>query len=112
MSFLIQGGTWPGFIVAAFPELTHQKDNLGLLLKSLVLRPLLMQLKKETLYDFVENFAGRAMISLHLLKLGFHGKRLDKRYSEDDAYDATTTTGIRQIGYLVGLLRNFFYIVC
>ena len=72
------------------------------------MRPLLMQLKKETLYDFVENFAGRAMISLHLLKLGFHGKRLDKRYSEDDAYDATTTTGIRQIEYL-GCSDFFLY---
>ena len=47
-------------------------------------------------YDFVENVSGPGMLTLHLIKRGLTGKRLDKIYgSGSDVFDVSCPVGLR-----------------
>ena len=89
---------WPQIIINAYPELAgYSFHNL---LMQLVLKSVDNRVSGRANLDFVENFAGKAMITCHLIQKGLVGKRHDIVYrhcKEQDAdfYNACTPTGSR-----------------
>lgn len=76
---------WPRVIRAACPSIpTHKSDLKGMLLL-LVARCLrnrrTRRMVGSQMHQFLEGFAGKAMVTLHLLMHGYSGKRLDIEYS-------------------------------
>ena len=89
---------WPRIICAAYPEL--KGTCLKGLLIMMVLKTIHNRVSDRTNLDFVENFAGKGMITCHLIKSGLVGKRLDTTYrhckkQDADFYDACSVTGSR-----------------
>ena len=74
---------WPGMIQEAFPQYQPFRDGdlCGSILH-LVMFCRHMRKRKHgpPLHDFVEGFAGAAMITLRMLMRGFRGQRLDVDY--------------------------------
>jgi hypothetical protein len=76
---------WPDIIHAAYPDIpvASPGDLKGMLVHLVARRGRAQQFCQSSgqpLCDFVEGFAGQAMVTLHLLMEGFHGKRLDLEY--------------------------------
>lgn len=76
---------WPDIIHAAYPDIpvASPGDLKGMLVHLIARRERAQQFCQSSgqpLCDFVEGFAGQAMVTLHLLMEGFHGKRLDLEY--------------------------------
>lgn len=78
---------WPDVIHEAYPDIPVARGDLKGLIVHLAARHLRIQQACQSLgqplYDFIEGFAGKAMVTLHLLMQGFHGKRLDLEYGPD-----------------------------
>lgn len=78
---------WPSIIQQAAPGIPAASDDLKGMLLCLVMR--CWRNRKVCIrndipmHQWVEGFAGQAMISLHLLMAGLPGKRLDIDYSPD-----------------------------
>ena len=89
---------WPEIITTAYPELNGKR--LKELLMALTLKTIYNRVCGKAKLDFAENFAGKAMITCHLLKKGLLGKRFDIVYSHgkdqnEDSYNACTAKGSR-----------------
>ena len=89
---------WPEIITTAYPELNGKR--LKELLMALTLKTIYNRVCGKAKLDFSENFAGKAMITCHLLKKGLLGKRFDIVYSHgkdqnEDSYNACTAKGSR-----------------
>jgi hypothetical protein len=76
---------WPGMIQEAYPQVQDLRDHgdlCGTILHLVMLCWHVRMIKRVPLHDFVEGFAGKAMVTLHMIKRGFNGQRLDASYHE------------------------------
>ena len=87
---------WPVVLRQACPTIPAQEQDLKGMLLCLLARCLRNRRTRSAaglpLHQFLEGFAGRAMISLHLLMHGFQGKRFDVEY--DGAQDFLSNFGL------------------
>ena len=87
---------WPAVLRQACPAIPAEDGDLKGMLLCLLARCLRNRRTRSAeglpLRQFLEGFAGQAMISLHLLMNGFHGKRLDVEYSGE--HDILTNFGL------------------
>lgn len=76
---------WPGMIKEAYPRVQDLQDDdlCGNILRLVMFCwRVRARLDELHLHQFVEGFAGKAMVTLHMIKHGFRGQRLDACYHE------------------------------